>query len=74
MRGEDLWARLTQKRTLARLENAAIAVLAVLALILAGKTGFLDIPKHEQHKLHGKSTPLQYLPAAGSIGSLQPCW
>ena len=42
MRGEDLWARLTQKRTLARLENAAIAVLAVLALILAGKTGMLQ--------------------------------
>ena len=29
-----------------------------LCQILAGKTGFLDIPKHEQHKLHGKSTPL----------------
>ena len=29
-----------------------------LCQILAGKTGFLDVPKHEQHKLHGKSTPL----------------
>ena len=29
-----------------------------LCQVLAGKTGFLDIPKHEQHKLHGKSTPL----------------
>lgn len=29
-----------------------------LCQILAGKTGFLDIPKHERHKLHGKSTPL----------------
>ena len=29
-----------------------------LCQILAVKAGFLDIPKHEQHKLHGKSTPL----------------
>ncbi|MBO4632031.1 MAG: undecaprenyl/decaprenyl-phosphate alpha-N-acetylglucosaminyl 1-phosphate transferase [Lentisphaeria bacterium] len=29
-----------------------------LCQILAGKMGFLDIPKHEQHKLHAKSTPL----------------
>ena len=29
-----------------------------LCQLLAGKTGFLDIPKHEQHKLHAKSTPL----------------
>ena len=29
-----------------------------LCQILAGRTGFLDVPKHEQHKLHGKATPL----------------
>ena len=29
-----------------------------LCQMLAWKTGFLDVPKHEQHKLHGKSTPL----------------
>lgn len=45
---------------------AAIFILALgLSLIftpfcqmLAGRTGFLDVPKHEQHKLHGKATPL----------------
>ena len=29
-----------------------------LCQILAGKTGFLDVPKHEQHKQHVRSTPL----------------
>ena len=45
---------------------AAIFIMALgLSLIftplcqtLAVKLGFLDIPKHEQHKLHGKATPL----------------
>ena len=33
-------------------------VFTPLCQILAGKTGFLDIPKHERHKQHVKSTPL----------------
>ena len=45
---------------------AAIFILALglsliftpLCQMLAGRTGFLDVPKHEQHKLHGKATPL----------------
>ena len=34
------------------------AVLTPLFRKIAWKTGFLDVPKAEQHKLHGKATPL----------------